>query len=82
MFSSEEAATCYREEHCGHSEIRVIQPSAMEAVRTLMACVEADVCHGVLDPRGAAAQRVFDLREILRKVRSDLRSGLPLSFSN
>lgn len=79
LFSSEDAARRYAiAAELDASDC--IQPPPTALVRILVQCVEADISTGVLDPQGSTARRVFDLREVLRRVREDLRDGRPLAF--
>ena len=79
MFSTQEKAQAYAE-RSNLTESQTLQPAATDLVRTLMLCVAAAIELGVLDPDQTSARRVFDLPSILKRFRTDLRAGKPLSW--
>ncbi|MEZ6086723.1 MAG: hypothetical protein R3C05_01560 [Pirellulaceae bacterium] len=79
MFSSQDKANAYANAAELH-DWQALQPEPTDLVRTLMLCVAAAIEIAVLDPDQASARRVFDLPNILRQVRSDLREGKPLTW--
>ncbi len=80
LFSDPQRATDFAKAEYKHSTWRVESPDPQQTVRVLAACFRQGVDVAVLNPSGNQAGRAFDLREMLGRVREQLRKGQPLQF--
>jgi hypothetical protein len=71
IFSREQVAKEYQTVH-GLTSSRIVRPETIEAISILAACWEQGVRFAVLDPFHHSGKQLFDLREVLKRIRQDL----------
>ena len=80
LFSEQSRATDYAESSLERG-VEIIQPEPELFIRILIECVGAGLEVAALDPGAETARRLFVLRDVLSRIREDLRSGRSPSWS-